>query len=116
MRTKNLPPLHARLTKAAPWITVLVPWLLTAAAPAADWPQFRGPHRDNVWTETGLRPTFPAEGLKIRWRKPVSNGWSSPVVAQGQVFVTDALLRKPSVQERVHCFEEATGQLLWTHA
>ena len=38
------------------------------------------------------------------------------MVAQGRVFVTDALLQKPSVKEFVHCFEEATGKPLWTFA
>lgn len=92
--------------------------LLSGPAPvqSEDWPQFRGPNRDGVWNETGILQTFLAEGLKVRWRKPVGAGWSSPVVAQGRVFLTDAQLQKPSVRERIHSFEEATGQPLWTYA
>ena len=89
--------------------------LIPIAAEADDWPQFRGLNRDGVWNETGIVESFPPGGLKVRWRQPVGAGWSSPVVAQGRVFVTDALLQKPSVKERVHCFEEATGKPLWTH-
>lgn len=81
---------------------------------AADWPQFRGPNRDGVWNETGL--VFPADGLKIRWRKPVGWGFSSPVVAQGKVFLTDAQLMRPAARERMQCFDEATGDTLWTFA
>jgi len=40
--------------------------LLSLSVRAADWPPFRGPNRDNVWNETGILQTFPAEGLKIR--------------------------------------------------
>ena len=88
--------------------------LVAATASADDWPQFRGPNRDGKWNETGLLKTFPDDGLKIRWRAPVSFGWSSPVVVKGLIFVTDAELRKPAAKERVHCFEETTGKPLWT--
>jgi len=32
---------------------------------AADWPQFLGPHRDGVSSETGLRQTWPAGGPPV---------------------------------------------------
>jgi len=88
--------------------------LLPLAVQAEDWPQFRGPNRDSVWNETGILQTFPAEGLKIRWRAPVGAGHSSPVVAAGRVFVTDSETEKPKAWERVHCFGEKTGKPLWT--
>jgi outer membrane protein assembly factor BamB len=50
----------------------------------------------------------------VRWRAPVRYGFSSPVIAKGQVYVTDALLDRPKVHGRILCFEEATGKLLWT--
>jgi outer membrane protein assembly factor BamB len=59
--------------------------------------------------------SFPRAGLKIRWRQPVGGGFSSPVVVQGRVFVSDVELTKPSAKERVHCFEEKTGQVLWVY-
>src|SRR5262245_49117077 len=59
---------------------------------AEDWPQWRGVNRDGVWHESGILETFPVEGPKIRWRVPVGLGWSSPVVSQGRVFVTDVEL------------------------
>ncbi len=65
-------------------------WLGAAAVWAEDWPQFRGPNRDGIWSETGLLKSFPPDGLKISWRVPVGRGWSSPIVAQGRVYLTDA--------------------------
>src|SRR5262249_20412650 len=59
---------------------------------------------------------LPREGLQVRWRAPVGPGWSSPVIAQGRVYLTDAQLRRPRAQERVLCFDETTGKPLWTHA
>src|SRR5262245_60927137 len=87
-----------------------------AAVPAEDWRQLRGVNRDGVWHETGLLKEFPADGLKVRWRRAVGYGYSSPVIAAGRVFVSDSELVKPVAKERLHCFEERTGKLLWTHA
>jgi len=97
-----------------PIIVILFSIVLALASRAEDWPQWRGSGRDGVWHERGIRKTFPAEGLPVRWRAPVGYGFSSPVVAKGRVFVTDALLDRPKVRGRVLCFEETTGKLLWT--
>ena len=83
---------------------------------AADWPQFRGPNRDGNWDETGILESFPKDGVNIHWRHPVGGGWASPVVAGGKVFVFDVELTKPSARERVHCFDERTGKVLWVFA
>ena len=82
---------------------------------AEDWPQFRGPNRDSVWNERGIMQSFPTGGLKICWRAPIGTGHSSPVVARGRVYVTDCEVEKPKAWERVHCFDEKTGELLWTY-
>jgi outer membrane protein assembly factor BamB len=96
-------------------VTLTLQLLLSAALRADDWPQWRGPSRDGVYRETGLLESFPARGLKVRWRVPVGWGFSSPVVAQGRVYLADSEVVKPKARERVHCFDEATGQALWTH-
>ena len=95
---------------------LLVALILTVAVRADDWPQWRGPNRDGVWGETGIVESFPVDGLEVRWRVPVGWGWSSPVIAQGRVFVTDSQVLRPTVKERVHCFEEAAGKLLWIYS
>ena len=38
---------------------------------AADWPQWMGPNRDAVWSETGIVEKLP-EKLKVEWRAPVA--------------------------------------------
>jgi outer membrane protein assembly factor BamB len=97
-------------------VSLTLPCLLAVAVRADDWPQWRGPNRDGVWAETGILASFPPGGLKARWRAPVGPGWSSPVVAKGRVYLTDAELEKPKAKERVHCFDEATGKPLWTYS
>jgi len=98
------------------FITTLCFILIYTIARGEDWPQWRGVNRDAVWNEAGIVEQFPADGLKIRWTAPVGFGYSSPVVAQGRVFVTDALLMEPVAKERVLCFDEVTGQQLWQYA
>ncbi len=90
--------------------------LLALSARADDWPQWRGPQRDNVWREQGIMETFPSDGLKILWRADAGGGWSSPVVADGRVFLIDSELKQPKARERVRCFEAASGELLWMYA
>ncbi|MCY4120263.1 MAG: pyrrolo-quinoline quinone, partial [Acidobacteria bacterium] len=47
---------------------------------ADDWPEFRGEGRLGEWRETGLIESFPAEGLKVRWRMPIKAGFAGPAV------------------------------------
>jgi outer membrane protein assembly factor BamB len=82
---------------------------------AEDWPQWRGLDRDGVWHETGILQSFPPGGLKVLWRVPVGTGFSSPVVAQGRVYVTDSHVTRTNVHEHVRCLDAATGQAIWTH-
>ena len=90
--------------------------VLAPAARADDWPQWRGPMRDGAWREDGIMEKFPEDGLKIAWRAEAGGGWSSPVVANGRVFLADSKIVKPKAQERVRCFDAAGGKVLWTHA
>jgi outer membrane protein assembly factor BamB len=78
-----------------------------------DWPQWRGPTRDDVWRETGLVDRFSAARLPHRWRVEIGSGYSAPTVAQGRVYVTD-LQTDPGHAERIHCFDWKTGSSLWT--
>jgi outer membrane protein assembly factor BamB len=94
----------------------------TAKGPAAgspaddDWPQWRGPNRDGMFRATGLLEAFPASGLKVCWRAPAGWGFSSPVVAEGRVYLADSVVAKPQAKERVRCFAATTGKVLWAHA
>jgi outer membrane protein assembly factor BamB len=101
------------------WKGVGLAMLAVAAASAAargdDWPQWRGPQRDGVWRETGIVATLPAGQLPIRWRAEVGSGYCGPTVAGGRVYVMDRVAQ-PESTERIHCFDAASGQKLWSHA
>jgi outer membrane protein assembly factor BamB len=79
-----------------------------------DWPQWRGPKRDGRWREAAIIDKLPAGQLPLAWDVPIGPGYSGPVVAEGRVLVTDKW-EGESASERILCFQEATGELLWKH-
>jgi outer membrane protein assembly factor BamB len=85
-----------------------------AVLQADEWPQWRGPNRDGVWAESGTIERFDSPRIELKWRAPISSGYSGPTVASGRVYVTDYVL-EPSEAERVHCFDWQTGRPIWTH-
>lgn len=96
-------------------LLMVVALLLPEASSGAEWPQWRGPDRDGVWTETGIVDSFPAGELPLKWRVEIGSGYSGPTVADGRVYVMDRVT-EPREIERVHCFDWRTGEKLWTHA
>jgi hypothetical protein len=92
-------------------------WIVLAGgvARADDWPQWRGPGRDGVWRESGILDSLPSAGLTIRWRASIGTGYSGVVVARGRVYVSDCRLQPESI-ERLSCFDETTGRVLWTYS
>jgi outer membrane protein assembly factor BamB len=73
-------------------------WIaLAGALQADDWPQFRGPTGQGHSTETGL-PLEWSDTRNVVWKTAVSGrGWSSPVVADGRVWLTTADDRRGSL-------------------
>jgi outer membrane protein assembly factor BamB len=62
--------------------------LFSVAANAADWPQWRGPHRNGVSQETGLLKRWPADGPKLLWQvKDIGFGYSTPAVVGQRLFL-----------------------------
>src|SRR5438132_11519220 len=91
------------------WLRSLLVGLVCAAlAQAGDWPQWLGPNRDGSSSETIAAWK---EAPKVLWRHPVGEGNSSPVVANGRVFVHAKV--KDRDEEEVTALDAATGKLLW---
>lgn len=71
------------------WLFVL---LLSQMVKAGDeWPQFRGPDGQGHSDAVGLPVTW-SETENIVWKTPLpGKGWSSPVVADGRIWLTTAI-------------------------
>jgi outer membrane protein assembly factor BamB len=62
--------------------------MVTHAAPAGDWPQWRGPERNGISKETGLLAEWPPEGPKLLWQaKGLGGGYSTPALAGDRLFL-----------------------------
>jgi len=57
------------------------------AADSAYWPQFHGPKRDNMSTETGLLKQWPEGGPELLWTaKGLGHGYAGVSIADGQIY------------------------------
>ncbi len=83
-------------------------WSMTARA---EWPQWRGPHRDDVSTETGLLKSWPEGGPPRAWLyENCGLGYAGPAIAGGKYFT----LGTRDDQEVLIALNAATGEELWT--
>lgn len=88
--------------------------LLALAAPgvalAEDWPQWMGPNRDGLTTETGLMPSWPEGGPERVWLfEDCGLGYAGPAVVDGKLYLMGA---RGGV-EQLLCLDAATGDELW---
>jgi outer membrane protein assembly factor BamB len=88
--------------------SVLLLFLITGLAPAADWPQWLGHNRDSSSSETVAAWRQPP---RVLWKVPVGEGHSSPIVSGDRVF----LHAKPAdkEEEEVTAWDAATGKPIW---
>ncbi len=96
----------------------LLPMFTARAADQAQWGQ--GFTRNMVSAETGLVDDFdPATGKNVKWAVSLgSETWSTPVVAQGRVFIgtnndVPRDSRHKGDRSVLLCLDEKDGHLLW---
>ena len=78
---------------------------------AADWPQWRGPNRDGVSTETGILDEWPEGGPKLLWKATgVGAGFSSVSVANGRIYT----MGDGKESSNVHCLDPKGGKIIWS--
>ena len=75
-----------------------------------DWPQFRGPNRDNISQETGLLASWPEDGPSLVWKQSnLGLGYSSVAVADGKLYT----MGNRGEDEFLLALDAATGEHLW---
>ena len=85
-------------------------FLISTTQLVADWPQFRGPDGQGHSNEKGV-PIQWAEDRNITWKSAVpGQGWSSPVIASNQVWMTAAEAEGKSLH--AVCIDKTSGALL----
>jgi outer membrane protein assembly factor BamB len=84
--------------------------LSSQTAIAEDWPQWQGPNRNAVSSESGLLKAWPEGGPRLAWRiEGLGGGDSAPAVAGGKIYG----LSNRDGQEIVWALSEADGKELW---
>jgi outer membrane protein assembly factor BamB len=79
------------------------------AASSESWPNWRGPGGQGVAATTQLPVDWPSSDPPPLWRAKLNEGWSSPAVVEGRVFITD----RSGQLERSLAFDADTGRELW---
>jgi len=74
-----------------------------------DWWQWRGPNRDG--TAPAIRENWDAKPPAKLWDVPCGPGYSSPIVADGKVYVQD----RQGDSERILCLDADDGKERWSY-
>lgn len=82
-----------------------------ASGRAADWPQWRGPARNGISTETDWNFRWPASGPPRVWSAQVGEGFSSVAVTGGRLYT----MGNADDKDTVHCLNAVTGKPVWSY-
>jgi outer membrane protein assembly factor BamB len=91
---------------------------ISLSAPAADWPQFRGPAGDGRADAKNL-PSEWSETKNVAWKAEIpGHAWSSPSLYQNRLYLTaavpvDAGSAAGPLSLRALCVDAATGKVVW---
>ena len=76
----------------------------------ADWPQWRGPNRDDISTETGLLKDWPKEGPKQLWmNEDCGLGYSGPAIVGTTLYT----LAARGAEELLLAIDVKSGEEIW---
>ena len=92
------------------WLSVAVLCAADADKSAAEWPQWRGPHRDGVAEEKGLLQKWTAKGPALDWKTDgLGEGYASVAIANGKIYTMGRRNNAVYVMAR----DGADGHQLW---
>jgi outer membrane protein assembly factor BamB len=86
---------------------------IAQAGSATDWPQWRGPNRNSVSTETGLLQQWPADGPPVQWTATgIGKGYGSLATQGDRIFVQGSA----GNQSIIYSLDRTTGKNVWSKA
>jgi outer membrane protein assembly factor BamB len=92
------------------WVACFVSLAGTAVGAPADWPQWHGPNRDAISTETGLLKDWPEGGPRLAWKVTgLGAGYSTVSLVGNRIYTTGDRANGSFVL----ALDRANGKQLW---
>lgn len=89
----------------------LAPVTAGNTTPEAEWPQWRGPLRNGLSTETGLLKQWPANGPAVAWSiTNLGEGYGSLAIKADRIYVQGT----KGSESAVFCLNRADGKAIWS--
>jgi len=87
-------------------------FLSAALLYAKDWPQWRGPDKNNHASNEAAPPLEWSEERNVAWKTPIpGRGHSTPIFVDGKIYLTTA--EKNTSTQSLLCLDRKTGKVLW---
>ncbi len=94
------------------WLVFAVMALVPGLVAGADWPQYMGPNRDGISSESGLLLTWPEGGPPELWRKTPGSAFSGMSVVSGRLYSADS----DGSLDYAFCLDATSGEQIWRTA
>lgn len=99
-------------TRRLPFLALALSVSGLGAAVAEDWPNFQGPSRVGISSETGLNlGNWGEDGPPILWEKELNEGWGGAAIVGDEVFLVD---RDIGERDKLLCLDLADGSEKWS--
>ena len=90
-----------------------LPFPAAQSRAATDWPEFRGPTGQGTSEATNV-PIHWSATSNVVWKSAVpGEGWSSPVLVKGRIYLTTATFEAGQPSLRALCVNAGDGRILW---
>ncbi len=78
-----------------------------------DWTEFRGSNADGIASQAKT-PLRWSDTENVAWKRELPGlGWSSPVVSEGAIYLTTAVVEGKTLSLRAMALDAGTGELKW---
>src|SRR5678816_1050673 len=93
----------------------LLPGTVGIRAPEAEWPQWRGPLRNGLSSETGLLKQWPEKGPAVTWSiANLGEGYGSLAIKADRIYVQGTSGTASEAKSTVFCLNRAAGKPIWS--
>jgi outer membrane protein assembly factor BamB len=84
---------------------------VTSTSLCDDWPQWRGPNRDEISKETGLKKDWSKDAPKLLWTyREAGRGYGGPSIVGGKIYLTGC---RDDKTDFLICVDVKNGKELW---